>query len=489
MQGTSETSGTGNLPITTQPLTHLSPEFFHDRNRQPFATIFVGDHLETWPITSAAFKNWLRHQYYLETGTGLPQSKLKKIVDNLGARALYDGLEHEVHVRVAHPDGAIYIDLADDPWQAVEITATGWQVVDHPGVKFIRPPGLTSLPIPVAGGTFDDLRPFINCHDNEWPLVVGWILGAYSTGPYPVLVLQGEQGSAKSTTARILKSLVDPDQSPQLTKPRSERDLQIAATNSWTLSYDNLSGLRDGLSDAFCRLATGGGMKTRKLLTDQEEIIFNVKRPIILNGIDRLLYRGDLAERAVLLTLPRIPEESRQREVDLWREFQSVRPKLFGAILDSLSAALANIHRVDLDRMPRMADFAAWVTAAEPALPWEPGTFLAAYEQNRGGVIEGSLENDPVAMAVMDLASGLGFFRDSWSGTPTRLLVTLTARAGMAGIQTAGRDWPKAANKLTERLNRLAPFLSAKGIEIESGWGARGRKITIRKRTVVTEGK
>jgi hypothetical protein len=173
-----------------------------------------------------------------------PQA-LQDALDLLAAQARFDGEEHEVHVRVAHVDGHIFIDLANDSWQAIEIGAESWRVVDRPVVKFRRPRGLAPLPMPKPGGSLDDLKPFVNCQEEDWPLIVAWVIGAYSKGPYPALDFQGEQGTAKTTTARFLKSLVDPGHTPQRTAPRDVRDLMISASNSWCLSFDNLSGLKD----------------------------------------------------------------------------------------------------------------------------------------------------------------------------------------------------------------------------------------------------
>ncbi len=129
-----------------------------------------------------------------------------------------------------------------------------------------------------------------------------------------MLVLHGEQGSAKSTLVRILRALIDPNTAALRAAPRDERDLVIAARNSWCLALDNLSHLPDWLSDALCRLATGSGFATRELYTDAEETIFAAQRPIVLNGIEELATRGDLLDRALLLYLPAIPEAQRHDE-------------------------------------------------------------------------------------------------------------------------------------------------------------------------------
>jgi hypothetical protein len=158
----------------------------------------------------------------------------------------------------------------------------------------------------------------------------------------------------------------------------------------------------------------------------------------------------------------------------MWRAFEEVQPGILAALFTALSAALANFSKVKLARLPRMADFATWVVAAEPALPWQPGTFLAAYTRNRALVVEHSLEGDLVAVAVRTLME----HRHSWEGTPTALLNELTKAAGE--LVTRTKTWPKAANSLSNRLRRASTFLRASGIEVDRGKSG-ARLISIRK--------
>jgi hypothetical protein len=54
------------------------------------------------------------------------------------------------------------------------------------------------------------------------------------------------------------------------------------------LAFDNLSGLPVWLTDALCRLATGGSFAVRQLYTDDEEMLFEAARPTLLNGIEEV---------------------------------------------------------------------------------------------------------------------------------------------------------------------------------------------------------
>jgi hypothetical protein len=111
--------------------------------------------------------------------------------------------------------------------------------------------------------------------------------------------------------------LVDPNPAPVRTAPREERDLFIAANNSHLLAFDNLSDLPARLSDALCRLASGGSFAVRQLNTDRKEALFQAARPVIINGIEDVITRPDLADRTIFLTLPHLCENRRRPEQEV----------------------------------------------------------------------------------------------------------------------------------------------------------------------------
>jgi len=484
--GDSENEAEERKPTQAEQLVGCAEgtDLFHTPEGDACARIRVDDHYETQPVRSKGYRRWLVRGFYERYGRPPGAQALQDALGLLEARAHFDGLEREVYVRVAQHADAIYVDLANERWESVEITARGWKVVSSEAtpVRFRRPRGMLPLPVPERGGTLEELRRLVNVTDEDsWRLMVAWLVQALRpTGPYPVLLLQGEQGSAKSTAERLLRALVDPSAAPLRTTPRNEHDLFIAATSAWVVAFDNISNLHPWLSDALCRLSTGGGFSTRTLYENREQELFDATRPAIFNGITDVATRPDLLDRALIVTLPHIPEEDRKPEAELWAAFDKARPSILGALFDAVSGALGAVSSLRLERMPRMADFALWATAAEEALGWAPGSFLRAYTGNREEATETALDADPVGIAVRTFME----VRKEWSGTAGELWKALNELAD-DDIRHS-RAWPGAPNALSGRLKRLAPALRRVGIEYEDArlpGGGRQRVKRLKKNT------
>jgi hypothetical protein len=456
----------------------LGAELWHDPTGEPWMTVEVNGHREHWRVKSAAVRRWLRGLYFDRHQRAPGAQGVQDALGVLEAHAVFQGEQHPVHLRVAELDGRVYLDLCDAAWSAVEVNAGSWQLVNPAPVRFRRARGMLALPVPEPGGEVDELRPFVNvAGDADWRLLIAWLLAAWRAGgPYPALVLRGEQGSAKSTTGRILRDLVDPSVSPLRAEPKEVRDLMIAASNGWCVALDNLSRLPDWLSDALCRLATGGGFSTRELFTDGEEVLFDAMRPALLTGIEDVVTNADLLDRVLTIDLPTIPDERRRPERDLWREFNAARPRILGALLDALAAALAEAANVTLDRMPRMADFAVYSVAVERGLHWPDGSFLDAYTGNRASARATSLEDSLLAPLIRQCVDEGGF-----TGTASELLAWLNERVDEQIRKR--QEWPRQPNKLSGQLRRLMPDLRAAGwaeVELRSRSG-RARLIAIRR--------
>jgi hypothetical protein len=451
-----------------------SAELFHTADSTGFADLDINGHRETWPIRAKGFRRWLARRFY-EATQGAPSSEaLQSALNVIEAKAHFDAPERMVHIRVGGLDGRLYLDLCDTTWRAVEIDTTGWRVIDNPPVRFRRAAGMQPLPMPVSGGSIDKLRSFLNVQsDADFVLVVGWVLAVLrDRGPFPVIVLSGEQGSAKSTFSAILRALLDPNTAPLRGLPREDRDLFIAASNGHVLAFDNVSGLPAWISDTLCRLATGGGFAVRQLYTDQDEVLFDATRPVILNGIEDIVTRPDLADRALFLTLEPISEERRRPEAELWAAFETEHPRILGGLLDAVAHGLKRLPETRPEKLPRMADFALWATACETAL-WPAGVFWSAYCGNREEAVEGVIDADPIAAAVRVIMAT----RTKWTGTASNLLDALAEMVGERAAKS--KTWPDSPRALAGRLRRAATFLRKVGIEISFEREGRARTRTI----------
>jgi hypothetical protein len=192
-------------------------------------------------------------------------------------------------------------------------------------------------------------------------------------------------------------------------------------------------------------------------------VILDLTRPLILNGIDHLAERPDLADRALILNLPRIEDTERKEEKDLYAAYELERPFILGELLAAISAALANQPEVRLVRRPRMADFATFATAAEVPLGFQPGAFLDAYSGNRSEAVQETLESDAVGAAILAVISDEKH-EGQWRGISKELLKQLEQIVEEGVKKTSA--WPKTPRGLSSRLRRLATFLRESGVEI-----------------------
>jgi hypothetical protein len=444
---------------------------FHSPDGTAYAHIPIKDHYETWPVRSKGFKKWLTRQYFKETGSAPSAEAFNAALNTIEAVAHYEGEEREVFLRVAGLDDKSYVDLCNSEGEVVEIDKDGWRVIKDAPVHFRRTEGMLPLPYPKPNGSIDDLRPFLNVKsETDFILSVSWLAAAFRhIGPFPLLGIIGEQGTAKSSFSRTLKNIVDPNKAPLRRLRTDERDLFISANNSHVLAFDNISKIPASVSDALCCLATGGGFSARQLYTDLDETIFNVMRPIILNGISDVIVRPDLADRSIILTLEKITSKKRRAEKELKAEFAEKLPGILGALFDVISIGLKKLSETKLEGLPRMADFALWGTACETAFCDKPGAFMAAYNANRMSAIEDVLDASPIAMALREFIDK----RYGWTGTASDLLNILVEQK-----PTHDKSWPDTPRGLAAELTRLAPFLREVGIQLETGERAKDKNRT-----------
>jgi len=298
-------------------------EFVHSGDGSAWAVMPDGRALRL-DARGSPFAAWLRHRFLETHGKPARAGDVSDVLGALIGRTRFEGPRREAYTRVAEHDGSIYVDLGREDTRAVEITPDGWRIAEPPPVLFATSEALAPLPEPAEDATARDLEALIELLGlpaADAFLATAWLLGCLQPArPFALLLLIGAAGSGKSTRTRLLRLLVDPagvDGTLVASPPREGRDLFAVASGTHILALDNLSSMPQWLSDLLSSIATGSGQATRRLYTDNDLAIVQVRQPVILNGIDITGMGEDLMDRAIALSCP--PVEGAQTEADLWR--------------------------------------------------------------------------------------------------------------------------------------------------------------------------
>ena len=430
-------------------------------------------------ITSPQFKADLTYDYIQKLKIGNQptngfEADVKVAINILDIIAARECKAQPIYNRFASVGNTVYLSLNDDQQRVVEVTANGWKVIDDSPVPFIHPATSLALPEPVRGGNINDLKNILNVSDDGFIFIVAWLLMVLSgKGPYPVLNLIGQSGSSKTTTAEILRMLIDAVVNLVISPPTTVKDLEVIAHNNAVVNLNNMSEIKPNMSDALCRISTEGGSSKRQLYTDNKENQLDTFRPVIINGIAPIVTRGDLQDRTLFVHIEKISKDKRLTKRKIKALFEEKRAGILGSLLDGVVSALKNYDNVHLELSPRMADFAHVIVAAAPGMNGLLDKFIEKYEENQNNAIKDSLESYPAAQAIIDILSG----KDSWEGSMTTLLTDLKGLK-----QTNYGKLPKSVYQLRSDLAHIEPLLSNQGIIITHSRTANERKLTLTKK-------
>ncbi|TSE29337.1 PriCT-2 domain-containing protein [Tepidimonas taiwanensis] len=458
-----EADGAPQSQATT--LAELAAErctLWHDPDGEAFAS-FAGSagEVQHWRIDSTGFRDWLAHLAFTELGAAPGSEALKAATTALSGKAKFEGEEHTPALRVAKTDEGYWLDIGDPRWRAILLTPGGWRIVEHPPVRFLRSKATRAMPEPAARGDVGLLWNLVNVPEADRLLVLAWLLECWRADtPYAVLELSGEQGAAKSTAQRILRGFVDPSDVPLRGRPKTTEDLYVAAANAHLLSFENLSTLSADQSDAMCAISTGAGFAARRLYTDSEEAVLKAHRPIAVNGINPVITRPDLLDRAVCIHLPRLAQ--RRTDEQIREATERDAPTIFAGLLDLFCNALRVLPEVKRESwaLPRLADFAQLGEAIARVLGHKPGHFLELYAGHRRQSIQRTIDASPVAMAIVKMVEAGRSFRGSVGE-----LLDLLNRDRPA--HEASDYWPRSPRGLGDALRRYSPALGQLGIKVE----------------------
>ena len=442
---------------------------FTDQNGEAHA--LVGG--EALPMSRA--NRWLTGLLYDQEGRAPTNEALlnaRRVLDMFAHRS---GEVRELHTRAAFHEGAVFYQLG--PGRVVRVDEEGWRIDADPPVTFRSVKNLRALPNPREGGKLEDLTRWVNLKSerDRRMYMTYTTLVALANIPRPILLATGVMGSGKSTASRVVKRLMDPTSSEAVTIDR--RDFLQKASHCYIMMLDNQNALPEWALDTLCRLVTGESDSKRVLYTDDEDLIWAMKRGVLLNGINSPSERGDVQDRTLPIELDRIDKRKRLPEDDFWMQFTFALPDLLGAVFTALSGALRERHTIELEERPRLADWGLYAAALYESQGWGVKTFEADWQRVEEAQQQGTLDGSVVAQIIILYMKD----KDRVEQPASKLHKLLEDFGETSDLDLrADRGWPKTGRTLWKRIREITPLLEAYGIRASRGTSNKvGRPIVL----------
>ncbi len=480
------------LPKTTtsneneQQLEAAIPEnsiFFLDQYGKPFVHLQNVDHFENWPIESNIFRAFLT-SWLKTTGISLSSEKIRSLQFLCQAAAYESNQKIELWNRYCRKNDEIYLDLGKPDWSILKISKNSIETLPSDVIMFRRYAAMAEMPID-SSGEKEDLEQYLNLVNlkNEDPekekenkLLYSVLLGPMMIPgfPHPIILVNGPQGSAKSSFSRSIRIIIDPSAVPLLSIPNKIENLVQTLSHNYAAFFDNVDAISDGYSDVFCRASTGEGIIKRQLYSDEEDIIFRYQRCVLLNGINISTTRSDFIDRSIQFELETIGPTQRKTENEIIQELENLTPKVGGYLVKTIQKALIThqyISKQLIGRLPRMADFAIWGEAVSRALGYQPLEFFNAYTARISDLSKSVISENAVAIELLDyLDKNDDFSKEKpLEITPSELFDTLVEGIKARGADPKALRFPGNAIQLSRKLNVLKPNFEAIGIKVEIG--------------------
>jgi hypothetical protein len=292
----------------------------------------------------------------------------------------------------------------------------------------------------------------------------------------PIFNASGAMGSGKTTIGRVVKRTWDPT-APETVR-FDPRDFLQKAMHAYIVMLDNQNTIPEWASDTLCRLVTREADSKRRLYTDDEDFIIELRRAALLNGINVPTDRGDVLDRSLVVELERIPDGERKTEEQIWELFAKEHPRLLSALFDTLSEAIALKPSIKLSRRPRLADWGEYAAAVYEVMGWGAEQFLSDWDEIIKVQNRSTLDGSPVAQAIIKFMED----RESFEGSSTELHKKLEAVAEDIGVSVIrDKAWPKSARWLWRRIQEVVPLLVSVGIEASRERDEAGTTIALRR--------
>ena len=483
---------TGSVSDTLLNLARNNMRFFMDNQNNAYVLYNNGKINSLSRTNSGDTEVYLRKLYYDSFHKSLDKNCLRQVVDTLVMFGKTSEEVHDVHQRIAFQNDSLFYDLSDEFGSVVQVDKYGSKIVkQNQAVYFIRTSDMKTQVKPNLQADPTNIMEYIHKYfriadDKEAVLFTVYLVACFLEQiSHPILILHGEKGSAKSTTMRMIQRIVSPSMTELLPLPKSRDDLAVILNQHYFVAFDNLQVLNTEKSDLLCQASTGGVYVKRRLYTDNEDVALPIKNCVACNGINVVASKSDLLDRSILIQLQRIPEKERRTDLSIQNEFEKDLPSILGCCLNAVSKALNCINEINLERLPRMADFAKWGYAIAIGIDIDPQIFFDAYMDNICQAKKESINTNSLAECIIQFMQQNS--SDIWKGTWSKLYKAVKDTAFQESI-TLDRFFPKAPSALSRRINEIKTDLESIGLFISVGYDHTNKVVTIIKQKFDGEG-
>jgi hypothetical protein len=461
-------------------------KYFKNHLNKPYVCVEIDGHYENWEVNSKKFEDFLRIEYYKRARK--TPTRIKDAIRLLDATASRKDVIR-LYNRVGIADNSIYYDLLSSDWKYIKIDQGKWEIIDNKNAPILFNRYSHQLPqvIPLKEGEHNakSLLEYVNLNpeSDEALLLLVYIASCFIPNiPHPILMVRGEHGSAKSSLFKMIQKIIDPTITDLIQLPAKEEELIQKVSHDWLTMYDNVSIIKEDISNILCRVATGGSSSKRKIYSVDDDFISKFKGCVALNSTGfKNNVKPDLLDRALLIELERITSINRMTEQELINGFEEDFNGIFTGFLNAVAEAMRLIDDIKITGSPRMADFYKWGTALALALGYDAGDFKNAYYKNIMKTQNINILDNPLFNSVVKFIEN----EYIWNGTATDLLKiveNIKDRSDkIKDMYTKNRlDWPTTSTMLSKYLNEMKNELDTYGILFNRTRNANQRQIFLK---------
>ncbi len=406
-------------------------------------------------VYSEEFTSWTSHEFFMSYNKFPTNAQLEGLKRIITREAILNGQQIELFNRIASVGGAIYIDLGNVDRKMVKVDHTGWDIGNF-SVPFQRYPHMQELPNPVKGGDIKELLTFFPpLLKHQQCLILCWLIASFIEGvERPFLLLEGLSGSGKTTLSNLLKSLIDPMEDGALSYNDNENEVAQIIDHQFIPLFDNLTTISRKLSNMFCRAYSGGSHMKKQLYTDDKDFKLKLSGSAIFNAIKLLKPKADFLDRCYKVEIDKTDISSRSKE-QFEKAFDKAKPRIFGAILDVLSATLKHVQHIPVVNRYRTVDFDRYATAAAIVMGYREEEFQEARahcEKIKRNSITGAT---PIIEALNHFLKANNLYYSGYMKSLVQQLPQYT---------DSPDEIPKQTQVLSRRIGEIEPELKAAGI-------------------------